>query len=64
MTEKTSRASFSLQDEYIELLRELAWRDRKTMTDELRSMINEKAIQKGLDPIQESAQPEAIEELA
>lgn len=46
-----SRASFSLEDEYIDLLQKIAAKTRRSMTDEVRLMIDLRAAQVGLTPI-------------
>lgn len=45
------RASYSLEDEYIVLFKEIAWRDRRSMTEELRALIDARARTLGLQPI-------------
>ena len=48
----SNRASFSLEDEYVELLKEIAWRERRSMTEQLRLMIDARAVTMGLSPVQ------------
>lgn len=48
---KIPRASFSLEKEYQDLLKELAEAERRTMTEVLRMLIDFYAVQKGLDPV-------------
>jgi hypothetical protein len=49
----TKRASFSLEDEYTELFRQIAKKTRRSMTDELRMMIDARAVALGLKPVNE-----------
>jgi hypothetical protein len=52
MTEnKVKRASFSLEEKYQELLAEIASIGRRSMTDEIRMMIDKRAVELGLSPI-------------
>lgn len=51
MADRTKRASYSLEDEYVELLREIAWRGRRSMTDELRMLIDARAMAMGMEPV-------------
>ena len=48
---KVSRASFSLEEEYRDLLQEIATMERRSMTDEMRLMIDRKAEELGLKPV-------------
>lgn len=48
---KIPRASYSLEEEYQDLFREITERTRRSMTDELRMMIDARATSLGLDPI-------------
>lgn len=48
---RVSRASFSLEDEYQELFRAITEKTRRSMTDELRMMIDARAEAIGLEPI-------------
>ena len=48
---KVNRASFSLEDEYQELFREITLRTRRSMTDELRIMIDARAMALGMTPV-------------
>ncbi len=50
---KIKRASFSLEQEYHDLFREIARRTRRSMTDELRMMIDARAMAIGLEPLHE-----------
>lgn len=50
---RIKRASYSLEDEYQELFREITKRTRRSMTDELRMMIDARAMALGLAPITE-----------
>ena len=45
------RVSYSLEKEYQELFREIAAKTRRNMTDELRMMIDARAMTLGLEPI-------------
>lgn len=49
--DKVHRASFSLEPDYIELLRAVADQTRRPMTEELRIMIDARAAALGLDPV-------------
>lgn len=48
---KVSRASYSLEEEYQELFKEITRKTRRNLTDELRMMIDARAISVGLEPI-------------
>lgn len=48
---KIPRASYSLEEEYQELFREITERTRRSMTDELRMMIDARAMALGITPI-------------
>ncbi|MDI9549780.1 MAG: hypothetical protein QM346_19475 [Chloroflexota bacterium] len=50
---KIKRASFSLEEEYQELFKQIAKRTRRSMTDELRIMLDARAMTLGLTPVQE-----------
>lgn len=45
------RASFSLEEEYQELFRDISAKTRRSMTDELRMMIDARAQALGLKPV-------------
>ena len=47
----TKRASYSLEDEYQELFREIATTTRRTMTEELRLMLDARAVALGIRPV-------------
>lgn len=49
---KISRASYSLEEEYQELFKQITKRTRRNLTDELRMMIDARAISVGLEPIE------------
>jgi hypothetical protein len=48
---KPHRASYSLEAAYRNLLGNIARKTRRSMTDELRIMIDQRAVQVGLEPI-------------
>lgn len=48
---KIKRASFSLEDEYVELMKKLARRRRMSMTALLRLYIDQDAMEMGISPI-------------
>ena len=48
---KVNRASFSLEDEYQELFRQITLKTRRSMTDELRIMIDARAMALGMTPV-------------
>ena len=48
---KVNRASFSLEDEYQELFRQITQKTRRSMTDELRIMIDARAMALGMSPV-------------
>lgn len=50
---KVKRASFSLEDEYQELFRQIAKKTRRSMTDELRLMLDARAVTLGMKPLNE-----------
>lgn len=50
-SKKPPRASFSLEKEYQELFKEITFKTRRNMTDELRMMIDARAMGLGLEPI-------------
>lgn len=50
---KIKRASYSLEDEYQELFKQITKRTRRSLTDELRMMIDARAQALGLTPINE-----------
>lgn len=49
---QVKRASYSLEEEYQELFRQIAATTRRSMTDELRIMIDARAAALGLKPVQ------------
>lgn len=53
MSEKSSikRASFSIEEEYQEKFKEISKATRRSMTDELRLMIDARAMALGIEPI-------------
>ena len=51
MAEKIKRVSYSLEDEYQELFRKITSRTRRSMTDELRVMLDARAAALGLEPV-------------
>ncbi len=48
----TKRASFSLEEEYQQLFRKIVQLTRRSMTDELRIMLDARAAALGLKPVQ------------
>ncbi len=48
---KVNRVSFSLEDEYRALLSQIAGLGRRSMTDELRVMIDRRASELGMTPV-------------
>lgn len=48
---KVNRVSFSLEEEYQFLLSQIATRGRRSMTDELRVMIDRRASELGMTPV-------------
>lgn len=48
---KVNRVSFSLENEYQDLLSQIASSGRRSMTDELRIMIDRRATELGLNPV-------------
>lgn len=50
---RLSRTSFTLENEYLELFRRICSATRRSQTDELRLMIDSRAVALGFDPIQE-----------
>jgi len=48
---KAVRTSYSLEPEYQELFKAIAERTRRSMTDELRMMLDARALSLGLNPI-------------
>lgn len=53
-TEKTARrnrASYSLEPAYETLLKEIAFRNRRNATQELRYLIDKRALELGLPPV-------------
>ena len=46
-----NRASFSLEESYIKLLKDIATTTRRSMTAELRIMIDARAVALGLQPV-------------
>ena len=47
---KGSRMSFRFDDKYKELLDEIAKLDRRSMTDEMKILIDKRAVELGLEP--------------
>ena len=43
--------SYSLESEYQELLKKIAEQNRRTMTEEVRIMIDHRALAMGLEPV-------------
>lgn len=58
--DKVHRASFSLEPEYIELLDQIAKKQRSNKTVELRRMIDAAAMALGLTPIAPDAVPNSF----
>jgi hypothetical protein len=52
-SQKIHRASFSLEGAYRNLLANIARKTRRSMTDEMRIMIDQRAVQVGLEPVGE-----------
>lgn len=50
---KVPRVSYSLEKEYHELFKAVAAKTRRSMTDELRMMIDARAMVLGLEPLNE-----------
>lgn len=50
-SKKPQRVSYSLEKEYQELFKEITVKTRRNMTDELRMMIDARAMSLGLEPI-------------
>lgn len=50
---KPPRVSYSLEKEYHELFKAVAAKTRRNMTDELRMMIDARALAVGLEPLNE-----------
>lgn len=48
---KVVRTSYSLEQEYQDLFKQISERTRRSMTDELRMMLDARALTLGLDPI-------------
>lgn len=48
---RVSRVSFSLEEEYRDLLQEIATMERRSMTDEMRLLIDRRAEELGLKPV-------------
>ena len=48
---KRPRVSYSLEEEYQELFKEITKRTRRNLTDELRMMIDARAMSLGLEPV-------------
>lgn len=48
---KVSRVSFSLEEEYRDLLQQIATLERRSMTDEMRLLIDRRAEELGLTPV-------------
>ena len=51
LTPRRNRASYSLEPEYERLLKEIAFRGRRNATQELRLMIDRRAVELGMKPI-------------
>lgn len=51
MTTKGTRATYSLEQDYQDLLRLIATKTRRSMTDELRIMLDARAAALGIKPI-------------
>jgi len=51
MARQRARANFTLGDEYVGLLRAITKQTRRSMTEELRLMLDARAITMGLEPI-------------
>lgn len=51
MADRANRVSFSLEPEYYELFRQIAEIMHSNMTVELRRMIDQRAVDLGLEPI-------------
>ena len=49
---KIKRASYSIEEEYKDLFKAIAAKTRRSMTEELRLMIDARAVTVGLEPIQ------------
>jgi uncharacterized protein (DUF1778 family) len=47
----TTRMSFRFEEEYKKLLEEIAKIERRSMTDELRLLIDKRAVELGLTPV-------------
>jgi hypothetical protein len=50
-SKKPQRVSYSLEKEYQELFKEITNKTRRNMTDELRMMIDARAMSLGLEPV-------------
>lgn len=48
---KINRVSFSLEDQYQELFKKITRVTRRSMTHELRVMLDERAIKLGFEPV-------------
>lgn len=53
---KVSRVSFSLEEEYRDLLQQIATLERRSMTDEMRLLIDRRAEELGLTPVSPTRQ--------
>jgi hypothetical protein len=56
---KVNRASFSLEDEYIEKMKEIITLTRRSQTEELRCMIDNTAEALGIEPVRKPVPTEA-----
>ena len=48
---RVSRVSFSLEEEYRDLLQQIATIERRSMTDEMRLLIDRRAEELGVTPV-------------
>lgn len=62
--DKVKRASFSLEDEYVELMKRLAKRRRMSMTALLRLYIDQDAAEIGIAPISDLPKVSALTAVA
>lgn len=64
MDNKVKRASFSIEDDYVDLMKRIAKRRRMTMTALLRFYIDQDAAQLGISPVaalpKATVRPQAI----
>lgn len=56
---KINPATFSLESDYRDLLRRIAATNRRTMTEELRIMIDKRSVELDMKPIREPAKDSA-----